>query len=262
MDVSFEELLETGGVILSLPRYEHRFQYTRKRLEEVGFQNLQMFRGIDGFEDDLEAAAHAIGFKGVYHKEIIDRPGNIACTLSHVSAWKSIVEKNLPYLLIFEDDALPHPTFRQIAPAWWDATPRDLDIVLLGNQMDPEHPILQTPEHLVVAVPAYCLHAYIVTQKGARKLLHLVEQQAEMQMNDKQVMEWMATGLLQYGCWNGAWIHEKGYPTFTQNTPLEIAIESTDMIVEKRDTGIIYQNFCLGHTLSGKNQIYNIVVYT
>ena len=261
MECSFSELQERGGVILSLPRYSHRFEHTRELLEGVGFRNLVPFWGVDGFSDDLEAVARDLGFSGTYHEEIAARPGNIACTLSHISIWKKIVDEGLPWLLIFEDDALPHPGFHIVGEIWWAVTPRNVDIVLLGNQMDDAREELKDPSKLVVQIPAFCLHAYIVTQKGARRLLELVHSSSVMKMNDIQVMEWMGMGALEYVCWNGAWIPEKGYPVFRQHTPLEEVSHNTNMIVEKRDTGLIYQNFCLGHTLAKKEQIFNIVCY-
>ncbi len=260
MNCSFEELLQNGGVILSLARYQYRFLHTKQRLEEVGFQNLHFYKGFDGFQEDLSGVALQLGFSGVYAQDIASRPGNIACTLSHISLWKKVVDEQLPYLLIFEDDALPHPNFRQLAPAWWEKTPQDLDIILLGNQMNTEIQELYDTNTLIVKHPAFCLHAYIVTQKGAQRLLELVRAQSILKMNDVQVMDWMFQRLLQFVCWNGTWL-EKPYPVFTQETLLEKALQTTDMIVERRDTGLIYQNFCLGHTLSQKNPIFNIVLY-
>ena len=261
MDFSFEQFLEQGGVILSLPRYENRFHHTKQRLEEVGFQNLKFYKGIDGFHEDTVSAAKNLGLSLNYDEKISSKPGHIGCTLSHISLWKKIVDEELPYLLIFEDDALPHPKFREVGSIWWDRTPRDVDMILIGNQMDRKVQILYDPKNLIIKSPSFCLHAYIVTQQGAKKLMELVKQQEILKMNDVQVMEWMSQDLLNYVCWNGAWIEEKTYETFTQHTPLEKAFQRNDMIVERRDTGIIYQNFCLGHTLARENLIYNIVLY-
>ncbi len=261
MEVSFQDLLSQGGVILSLPRYQHRFEHTKQRLEEAGFVNLQFYKGVDGFEENLEEVSKTLELPGVYVDEISTKPGHIACTLSHITLWKKIVDDNLPYLLIFEDDALPHPRFKEIASQWWDRTPRDVDMILLGNQMDTQNPLLFDPHNLIVRFPAFCLHAYIVTQQGAKRLLQLVKEEPILKMNDVQVMEWMAKGLLNFVCWNAAWVEEKVYQTFKQDTPLETAIHSTDMIVDRRNTGLIYQNFCLGHTLAQNDQIFNIVLY-
>lgn len=261
MEFSFEELLKQGGVILSLPRYENRFRHTKQRLEEVGFQNLQFYQGVDGFHDDLAFAAKNLGFSLTYDTEIASKPGHIGCTLSHISLWKKIVDEQLPYLFIFEDDALPHPKFREVGSIWWDKTPRDVDMILIGNQMDPKNSALYDPQNLILKCPAFCLHAYLVTQKGAQKLMQLVKAQPILKMNDVQVLEWMSKELIDYACWNGAWIEEKTYEIFTQHTPLEKAFQSNAMIVERRDTGLIYQNFCLGHTLACENPIYNVVLY-
>jgi len=262
---SFEEF-QKGGVVLSLERLRPRFEYTKRKLEAAGFTDVTFYKGLDGFEDDLEPAIQKLGLKDRFSPFIADKKGNIACTLGHILLWRKIVDENLPYLLIFEDDALPHPNFRELAGTWYKNTPKNLDLVLLGNQMNPADLRIWNPNTLLIQSPAYCLHAYAVTQEGAKRLLELVALAAaspeRMKMNDMQMCNWMSKGLVNYACWNAAWIKEKGYPTMKQGLdPRKLLMENADILYERRDTGLIFQNFTLQHTLTKKEPFYMIVDY-
>lgn len=259
MDISYESFLKGGGVVLTLPRHRNRYEYTLQKLQEAGFENLRPFEGIDGFEADLPKEMEALGFHGRFDEEIAAKPGHIACTLSHIKIWKMIVDEKLPYCLIFEDDALPHPEFRTLARTWWNLTPKMMDLVLIGNQMDTANTNLVAQRQHIVSQPAYCLHAYVLSQKGAQRLLDLTFAEPKMKMNDVQVARWMSEERIHYVCWNGTWLSDRRYETFTEHMPIESV--KTDMIVERRDTGLIYQNFLLGHTLMHKDLVYNIVRY-
>ena len=62
--LSFEELQSRGGVIISLPRLQNRYEITKMRLEAAGFQGLTMFKGVDGFNDDMTSLLEKYGLEG------------------------------------------------------------------------------------------------------------------------------------------------------------------------------------------------------
>jgi hypothetical protein len=63
-----------------------------------------------------------------------------------------------------EDDVEFHQHWHELAPQFWEITPKDFDILYLGCQF--EHDV---PDH-VIASPVFCTHAYIITLQGAKKL--------------------------------------------------------------------------------------------
>lgn len=101
--------------------------------------------------------------------------GEIGCALSHLGVYQEVVEKNLPYALILEDDAnlssrLPHV----------------LD--LLSNIIDPRENVVYMLNHvhrytlwgnqrlgnegrLCRVVDGYCANGYVVTRASAQALL-------------------------------------------------------------------------------------------
>lgn len=255
MNSSFEQFLENGGVILSLPRHEARFRHTKQRLEEVGFQNLRLFNAVDGFHDDLESVAQSLGIVHPLDSRMAALKGITGCMFSHIKIWKKVVDEQLPYLMVFEDDALPHPKFREVAHLWWNITP-DVHITFIGNQINKHNEQAKNPQNLIVRIPVFCLHAYFITLEGAKKLMELVRNEPGLKIIDIQLMDWISQGKLSFACWNGSWISEKGYEICKKDTPRDTVAKHTDMIVDIRDTGLIYQNACLGHTLATENPIF------
>lgn len=111
-------------------------------------------------------------------------PGMIGCYLSHYVIFKQIVEDNLPYAVIFEDDANIHPRIYSkkiqsiVEP---DGTyPSDWDMILLGHWCKSCVPV--TAEYSDVKY-FWGLHGYMVSQQGAQKLINLRENEISMQID-------------------------------------------------------------------------------
>lgn len=106
--------------------------------------------------------------------------GQVACTLSHIALWEKIVAEDLPHACIFEDDA-------QIISPWWGRLwPATADFVFISdrvmgvvpghiNSTDKLDSLLAHHPYLPLA-PGCGTEAYIVTNSGARKALHLMKE--------------------------------------------------------------------------------------
>jgi hypothetical protein len=92
--------------------------------------------------------------------------GQKGCTFSHLKLYKYIIENQIQVCTIFEDDVHFHPQWKDLAPKYFQNTPNNFDIIFMGNQV--EHPD-KIPR--INTKPCYCLHAYIITLEGAKKLL-------------------------------------------------------------------------------------------
>ena len=262
LPVSFKELQEGEAYMIALERTPFRHELSLSKLRDVGFKNVKLSKAIDGFNDDLEPWIKILGLQGKLPDNLYLRKGNLACTLSHIRLWHKIVLDDMPYMLIFEDDVLPHPDLEKLGPLWWDETPRDLDMILLGNQTNPEDPRIWQEGLRILKSPSFCLHAYIVTNAGAHRLLQLIKEAPEIMMNDQQTCKWMNEEKLSYTCWNAAWLPEKGYEvanTFAGVAPLMTTHNA--IRVKRRDTGLFYQNYICGHTLSSEITTYQIIDY-
>lgn len=103
--------------------------------------------------------------------------GQIACALSHVRLLEHVLERGYRNALVLEDDFAPAPGFRQELRERLLRAPADFDLIYLFNSNWPE------PElHAIEGVeglrrPVYPLGTvgYVVSRKGARRILDLVK---------------------------------------------------------------------------------------
>ena len=108
----------------------------------------------------------------------------IACALSHISIWNQIVKDNATHTLILEDDV-------RLMKGWRDHVrdiPADAELLYLGGTLPTNRPHLQSvlekvneywsqlkPNTFFTKEPIahfhFCAYSYILTKKGAQKLL-------------------------------------------------------------------------------------------
>lgn len=246
LHTSWSEVTSSKAVIMGLKRYAFRREYCSARLEAAGFSNLECTDSFDGFNDDVDEALRVLGIQ--FNPEL--RPGHKGCSYSHMKAWKDMIDEGVPYRIFFEDDALGHLDLpKGLGQKFWDATPKEFDILYMGNMMNPNDPQVKKEENLVVSVPSYCLHAYMVTLEGAKKMFALAkEMNAEgkpLNMLDIQVFIWQVERKINWYCWNGTWT-QKCFPTFDEGLPWQAF---NDVITPQKDTGLFWQNMRVGTTL-------------
>jgi GR25 family glycosyltransferase involved in LPS biosynthesis len=185
---------------------------------------------------------------------------SIACTslnsgskgqiYSHIALWKRMVEESIPFLTIFEDDCLPHKELgKGLGQTFWNATPKDFDIVYLGNAMNPNDPLLKDPHTFVVPVPSFSLHSYILSLEGAKKILSFLKEFNSninpLETLQDHFIQWQKNKSINLYCWNGTW-QQKSYPTYDGGLPWRAF---QDIITPQKDTGLIWTNIRLGSTV-------------
>lgn len=244
---SWIEVCSAKAVIMGLTRYAFRREYTAAKLATVGFTNIEIVEAFDGFHGDVDAVLDELGVK--FNSGL--RPGHKGCSYTMMREWKRFLDSGEEYRLFFEDDSLPHLELAKgLGQKFWDATPKDFDILYMGNMMGNGHPELQEPSKLVVQVPTYCLHAYILTRKGAQRMFDLANTYNKkghaLNMLDIQLVQWQVAGELNWQCWNGTWM-PRSYPTFDGGLPWQ---HFQDIITPEKDTGLFWQNMRVGTTLN------------
>ncbi len=109
-------------------------------------------------------------------------PGERASTQSHVELWRKIVDNNLDYALILEDDAcFRHDFLEKLNNFWVHVKDDDWHMILL-NASEEE----KVQEHFVQCREQFMVAGYILHNRGARWLLGTYGH--EFQMSD-----WMTT---------------------------------------------------------------------
>jgi GR25 family glycosyltransferase involved in LPS biosynthesis len=126
------EVCSNKAVIMGLKRYAFRREYCAAMLEQVGFSSLECVDAFDGFQEDVDAAMKELG---VLFNPQLGR-GHKGCSYTMMREWKRMLDDGASYRIFFEDDALGHLDLPNgLGQKMWDATPKDFDIVYMGNMM-------------------------------------------------------------------------------------------------------------------------------
>lgn len=238
--VSWSDIYSSRILVFGLKRHNFRREYTASKLAAVGFTNLEIVDAFDGFNNDVDAALNSLGIK--VNPSL--GQGLKGCCQTHYSAWKQMIDDGVPYRVFFEDDVIPHSDIQILGEKYWDATPKDFDILYLGSMMNPDDKQLQDSKELILKLITYTTHAYILSRKGALRLMELCRSSI-LHMIDIQLVCWQDQKKLIWYCWNGT-IQQKTCPTYSDDLPWKIF---SDVIVPIKDSGLFWQNMRFGTTL-------------
>lgn len=101
--------------------------------------------------------------------------GELGCLISHVSLWEKVAyDQDLNRILIFEDDARTYvdgDSIRKKIVEFYETTENDPDILFLGKCLDYCHAYQHVWDNIYDSKHPLCAHSYIMTKKGANKLL-------------------------------------------------------------------------------------------
>lgn len=169
--------------VISLDRRPDRWALFRERAVAAGILNkAQKLSAVDAktfvaHEHPGVSLMTAYNIKNKVrrsHQEI-DQGGAIGCSLSHFKAWENLRISSAPALIIFEDDAdVPKdfvPRIKRLLaelPAEWDMV--TFNNTMFGNGTGSCKPI-PSMEPWSACYNLMGSHAYMVSQRGAQKLL-------------------------------------------------------------------------------------------
>jgi len=235
--VSWQQVLNAPCFLLNMDECTERLHTSMERIKEAGFTNIVRIRGIDARKDDLIESwkHHGSPSFDPADKEFVQYPGKQACALGHYNMWKKIIDENIPFVTVFEDDVEFHCMWHTLSPAYYESTPKDFDILYLGSQLD-----MNVPGHVCVA-PVFCTHAYIITLNGAKKLYDIcLHNKKGTSTIDCMLIDEMKQAFFSQGkhypflwyVWNGTSFHDPK------------ALKSKDWA--KRNTGLVFQDVDFG----------------
>lgn len=150
----------------------------RQHIEALFSDNKLDFEFFDAI-DKSKVAGILNNYKIIINSKNISL-GEVACYLSHYCLWQQVVEKDLPYLMIFEDDIY----FSQSAKALLNQLnwlPNSFDIIKLetmyqrvlinkGINLPMKHRLSKMKSRHMGAA------GYIISREGAEKLIAMTQQ--------------------------------------------------------------------------------------
>jgi hypothetical protein len=170
---SFSAFPQDWNDILKAPVFiistnKERYEICKNRAIRAGFVgDIQQSMGVnrnDEKEMDQEISNHP--YLPSYKRSGKNIP---VVLLVHLKLWKHILENNIAYAVIFEDDILFHTEWQKYASMYYDTTPKDCDMIYLGHHCGNVYPNIH-----VTQVPVYCTHAYMITYDGVKKLYEML----------------------------------------------------------------------------------------
>ena len=175
----------TSSYVISLENPNKLIKYLRKYKFEPTW-----IRGINyKYLTDDEINSNTTSFYSTFGPK-----SSIAIALTHMKAWRTFLSSKSDYAVFFEDDVVFEPNFVEYFENSMKAVPHDFDILYLGcfgcqsdtNCMTiPMSVVYNTKETKIVnkyinkPKVALALHAYVLSKKGAAKLLSFVNKKID-----------------------------------------------------------------------------------
>ncbi len=165
----------TPVLVINLLRSPERLAHVRAGLDaqEVAFERLDAIDGKTLSDDTINTFYDQAQNTQKHHKVLAK--GEIACYLSHRKAWQHIVDNQLPYALVLEDDVNITGDVRKALDAI-NTLPAEWDLIKLAGYKDYTRKTIaavpvQSFELVVQAKTMSGCAAQVISLQGAKKLL-------------------------------------------------------------------------------------------
>lgn len=177
---TFHNVHQTQSYVLYIPKRE---EYIKNVMNKIGLTP-QYILGPPKAEVDREQLyKDGIMSKSYYDRNKKEEKGEVAVYLGHISILKEFLKSDKKYALIFEDDIfLPKKENEQKEMGTKinhliNNLPHDAEMVYFGycfEDCKKSKPYEGNPDLFNHAVSPVCLHSYLVSREGARKLLDMI----------------------------------------------------------------------------------------
>jgi glycosyl transferase family 25 len=112
----------------------------------------------------VESQLNSLGWSYQRFNAIQMKSGRVGCSMSHLKLLQMAKEKNLPYIVILEDDIhfTNIPKFQELLKHFMDEIKDDYDVYLLAGNL--RHPIEKITQNILKIYTSYTTTGYIVKQ--------------------------------------------------------------------------------------------------
>lgn len=163
-------------IIINLSYHKNRKYDIIQKLKKTNIINYYFYDAIDG-NNLNEYNFKIIPMWFDYFKKRTITIGEIGCALSHYNVWKYIVENKIEKILILEDDVIFYDNFNKMYELVLNI---DLSYDIFFLARNPLNKYIELKigneniinDYIVEPKTSYNTHSYILTYKGAKKLLN------------------------------------------------------------------------------------------
>jgi GR25 family glycosyltransferase involved in LPS biosynthesis len=164
--------------VINLKRRPERLKFF---LDNTPLKDVNIEYGFDGKNIENED----INEQNLLQKFINFLPGEKGCFISHLRIWNHIVNNNIEYALIFEDDAILCDGFLEKYNHFINNIPNDCDIAFIGGRFESNYKMdvnnyIEISENVIqhknITEEYYydfcrTTHSYILSKKTAKLLI-------------------------------------------------------------------------------------------
>lgn len=182
-----DSLQEIPTFIINLPQSTDRKAFMKGQCDSIGISPIfiDAINGKNISESEVNKYCNQAVAKKKIGRELL--LGEIGCALSHKKIYRKIADENIPYAIIFEDDAILEKDFSIVVKKIM-AAPLSWELILLGHYKDNlkglKSPISLWYKHRITSKFllgrlvdfGFGAHGYLITLEGAKKLLRELEE--------------------------------------------------------------------------------------
>jgi GR25 family glycosyltransferase involved in LPS biosynthesis len=169
----WQTFLKCPAFVINLDRRPERWKSTEAELKKAGFTDIRRVSAVDAVchPENAERSYRVLGSPPrhpTFNRDFDIYPGTFGCFLSHLTLWKYIIDHEIPYAFVFEDDIEFHSEWMRLGPEYYRHMPptEAYDILYLGSQFETH----QRMPSAIDSVPVFCTHAYAMPLAGVRRL--------------------------------------------------------------------------------------------
>lgn len=123
--------------VINLKDSADRFSYVKSQFDKLGLE-IERIEGVDAdslTQDNIKEVYSSEKNRKTYVRPL--HKGQIACYMAHIKAWKTIIDQDLDYAFILEDDAMISDKFSE-ALSFFDSTLGKWDFVRIQSNAKPK----------------------------------------------------------------------------------------------------------------------------
>ena len=168
-------------LVINLKRRPDRKTYIENLFEKHAINDYKFFEAVDGKETEISDEISELFF----NNDFDNKKGFIGVALSHYRIWQNIVNNNITFSLIFEDDVKLVDDFKQrfdsLIPYLMTKDLTVLGMFMNKNDREKHRDIYENTNENIICTLNYGIYiggsfAYTITLNGAKKLLKYIKE--------------------------------------------------------------------------------------
>ncbi|GAB1137542.1 MAG: glycosyltransferase family 25 protein [Shewanella algae] len=189
--------------VINLARSTERMAHITEQLNRVGVP-FERIEGVDGnllTDEEIEQVSPAKLVQKNYYRAL--SKGEVGCSLSHKKAWQKIIDDDLDFAFILEDDIYLEDNFSEVVDLMRNLPTKEWDFIKLyplrkGGQSNIRHAYTYH-KHKFISYHKFPISAVaqVVSKKGAKALIKNMPY--VVQPVDGHLKSWWTLGIYPFG---------------------------------------------------------------